>query len=134
MARLTNIEGIGQTYCNKLHEAGVDTQAQLLKTACTPQGRSQLAKQTGISTKKILGWVNRADLTRIRGIGEEFADLLEVSGVDTVPELARRNAENLSQTLRQVNNEKHVVRHIPGQKQVLAWIDQAQHLPKVIKY
>ena len=33
----------------------------------------------------------RANLERIKGVGEEYADLLEVSGVDTVPELARRH-------------------------------------------
>ena len=40
-----------------------------------------------------------ADLFRIRGIGEEYSDLLKEAGVSTVVELARRNPENLYETI-----------------------------------
>ena len=91
-------------------------------------------EQSGISKKLILKWVNRADLFRIKGIGEEYADLLEIAGVDTVPELAQRNPENLYQKLLEVNQEKKLVRRSPAQDQVSDWIEQPQGLPRVITY
>lgn len=134
MAKLENIEGIGPTYAQQLREAGITTTQALLAKGTTPQGRQQLAESTGISKKLILEWVNHADLFRIKGIGEEYADLLEAAGVDTVPELAQRNPENLYQKLLEVNREKKLVRKEPAQSQVSNWIEQAQMLPRVITY
>jgi predicted flap endonuclease-1-like 5' DNA nuclease len=41
-------------------------------------------KKTGISRKLILEWMNLADLHRIKGLGQEYSDLLEEAGIDTV--------------------------------------------------
>jgi len=106
----------------------------LLQAGASPKGRADLAEKSGISGKLILEWVNRADLYRIRGISEEYSDLLESAGVDTVPELAQRNAANLHAALVQVNGEKKLVRHLPGESQVAAWIEQAKALPRVVTY
>lgn len=134
MTRLSDIEGIGKVYAEKLEAAGISTTEELLKAGSTPNGRKTLADETGISGKLILKWVNRADLFRINGIGEEYADLLEVAGVDTVPELAQRNPANLHHTLIEVNEEKELVRRVPGENQVKEWVDQAKELPRVITY
>jgi len=53
-----------------------------------------------------MNWVNRADLARVKGVGSEYADLLENSGVDTVPELAQRNPSNLYHKMIEVNEKK----------------------------
>jgi len=134
MTKLTGIEGIGKVYAQKLEEAGIATTEALLKQGASPKGRKEIAEKTGISGKLILEWVNHADLFRIKGIGEEYADLLEAAGVDTVPELAQRNPENLYQKLAAVNQEKELVRKLPGQAQVSAWIEQAKGLPRVVTY
>ena len=44
-----------------------------------------------------------ADLFRIKGVGEEYSDLLEEAGVDTVAELATRNADNLHAKILEIN-------------------------------
>lgn len=134
MTKLIAIEGIGQVYGDKLHAAGLATVEALLKEGATPQGRQALAEKTGISGHLILEWVNRADLFRIRGVGEEYSDLLEAAGVDTVPELAQRNAENLYAKLAEVNAAKKLVRRLPTQSQVADWIGQAKELPRAITY
>ena len=89
---------------------------------------------TGISERLILDWLNRIDLFRIKGIGEEYSDLLESAGVDTVPELAQRNPKNLYQKIMEVNSKKKLVRQPPGQGQVADWVEQAKQLPRVIEY
>jgi predicted flap endonuclease-1-like 5' DNA nuclease len=134
MANLTTVEGIGDVYRMKLSEAGIDTTQALLDRGKTPKGRDELAKATGISETLILEWVNHVDLFRVQGIGSEYADLLEEAGVDTVPELAQRNPQNLHQALVETNKEKHVVRQVPGASQVEKWVDQAKTLPRVIVY
>jgi len=78
--------------------------------------------------------VNHVDLFRVKGVGEEYADLLEASGVDTVPELAQRRADNLHKKMAEVNAEKKLVRQLPSEKQVQEWIEQAKELPRVIQY
>jgi predicted flap endonuclease-1-like 5' DNA nuclease len=134
MAKLTKVEGIGEAYAQKLQEAGIRTTQALLKKGASPQGRKEIAEKTGISGTLILRWVNRVDLFRIKGVGEEYSDLLEASGVDTVPELAQRNPENLYQKMVAVNQDKKLVRQLPNQAQVSNWIEQAKRLPRVITY
>ena len=72
MTKLVDIEGVGETYAQKLRDAGVATQEALLEAGSTAKGRKELAERAGISEKLILGWVNRADLSRVKGIGEEY--------------------------------------------------------------
>ncbi len=134
MASLVEIEGVGEIYAQKLQEAGIQTTQALLDQGSSPQGREQIAEMTGISEALILRWVNHVDLFRIKGVGEEYADLLEAAGVDTVPELAQRNPENLYQKLVAVNQEKKRVRKLPDQAQVSDWVKQAKQLPRVITY
>ncbi len=85
------------------------TEEGLLNAGATKKGRAEIAEKTGISEKLILGWVNRADLSRIKGVGGQYADLLEEAGVDTVPELAQRNAANLTKAMEEANEKKNLV-------------------------
>ena len=134
MAKLSKVEGIGEFYAQKLRAAGIPTTQALLEKGASPQGRTEIAEETGISGKLILEWVNHVDLFRIKGVGEEYSDLLEEAGVDTVPELAQRNSEHLHQKLVAVNQEKRLVRQLPTRSQVSDWIEQAKRLPRVIAY
>ncbi|MBE2257678.1 MAG: DUF4332 domain-containing protein [Candidatus Accumulibacter sp.] len=134
MAKLSEIEGIGEVYASKLAAAGVGSLESLLKTCCQKSGRKEIAEKSGISEKLILNWVNRADLSRIRGVSTQYADLLECAGVDTVPELAQRNAENLHARMAEVNEQKGLVRKIPTASQVEDWVAQAKELPRVITH
>ncbi len=134
MVPLTKVEGIGAKYAQRLAAAGVRSTAALLEAGKTPKGRKDLAASTGLTETLILKWVNRVDLIRVKGIGEEYADLLEASGVDTVPELAQRNAANLYQTMKQMNDSKHLVRRLPAESQVRDWVARAKKAGRVVTY
>ncbi len=134
MPKLTNIEGVGDTLAAKMRKTGITTTEALLEKGSTTQGRKELAETTGVSEKVITRFVNMSDLFRIKGVGEEYSDLLEAAGVDTVPEMAQRNAENLHDRMIQVNEEKHLVRQVPTEHTINEWVDQAKNLPRVIKY
>ncbi len=134
MASISAIEGIGETYGAKLKALGINTTEALLERAATPKGRRDLAEALGVSEKLVLKWANRADLFRVKGIGEEFSDLLEAAGVDTVPELAQRVPENLHKKLLEVNASKKLVRRPPSLSEVTDWVEQAKQLPRVLTY
>jgi predicted flap endonuclease-1-like 5' DNA nuclease len=128
------IAAVGEVDAAKLNEVGVRTTEDLLTRGATRQGRQEIASQTGIDAKLILTWVNHVDLYRVHGVGEEFAQLLEASGVDTVVELAQRNPTNLQAKLVEVNETKQLVRQVAVQSQVARWIEEAKTLPRVVKY
>jgi predicted flap endonuclease-1-like 5' DNA nuclease len=134
MTSVVVVEGIGEAYAQKLRVIGVSTCEKLLARGASPQGRKEIADKTGIPDKLILEWVNHVDLFRIKGVQQEYADLLEEAGVDTVPELAKRNATNLHEKLVVVNEAKSLVRQLPTPARVADWIEQARHLPRVITY
>ncbi|HOM58050.1 MAG TPA: DUF4332 domain-containing protein [Candidatus Latescibacteria bacterium] len=134
MANLVEVEGIGEAYAKKLAAAGIRTTDALLAKGATPEGRKEIAAKSGISAKMILEWVNHVDLFRIKGVGQEYADLLEAAGVDTVPELAQRKPGNLVEKMAEVNKKKKLVRQLPVETQVARWIAQAKELPRRIKY
>jgi len=134
MAKLINIEGIGETYAGKLAEAGISTTQGLLKAGATPKGRKALFEKTGINEKLILEWVNLADLFRIKGVGEEYSDLLEAAGVDTVKELRNRNPVNLFEALKATNDKEHLVRRIPSLAAVKTWVEHAKSLEPIVTY
>jgi predicted flap endonuclease-1-like 5' DNA nuclease len=134
MAQIEDIEGIGPQYAEKLKTAGINSTDKLLEAGATAKGRDELATTTGISAKNILCWVNHADLFRIKGIGSQFSELLEAAGVDTVPELAQRNAENLQLALAKTNEDKKLAKSTPSLTQVTNWITEAKTLPKVVQH
>jgi len=134
MTSVIEIEGVGPAYAEKLKQSGIATIEALLEEGASPKGRQELAEKTGISPALILRWVNHADLFRIKGVGSEYSELLEAGGVDTVPELAQRNPENLYSKLVEVNQEKKLVRRPPTQSQVKDWVQQAKQLARVVTY
>jgi len=134
MSGIMKVEGVGKVIADKLKKAGISTTGDLLSRGATPKGRQDIAAVCDLSEKQILEWVNHVDLFRIKGIGEEYSDLLEEAGVDTVVELAQRNARNLFLTLSEENKAKRLVRRLPVEKQIEEWIAQAKELPRIITY
>lgn len=132
--KIDEIEGIGPAYAEKLRAAGIKTTADLLDQCGAKKGRAALAGATGISEKLVLTWTNHADLMRIKGVAGEFAELLEAAGVDTVKELARRNAENLAAKMAEVNEEKKLTRAVPSASQVAGWVGQAGTLDPCVSH
>lgn len=129
---IKDLKDLSEAAAAKLHEAGVATTEQLLDAAGSASGRHALAGRVGETATQLLTWVNEADLMRIPGVAEGYSQLLEASGVDTVRELATRNAENLAAKLAEVNATRHLTGRVPSQDQVALWINAAKAMvPKV---
>ncbi len=126
--KITEIEGIGAVRAETLATAGITSTDGLLDHCADTSGRKVVAEKTGFSASVLLTWANMADLMRINGVGEEYSELLEAAGVDTVKELKMRRADNLTAKMAEVNAEKNLVRALPAEKTVAGWIEQAATL------
>jgi predicted flap endonuclease-1-like 5' DNA nuclease len=134
MAGIEDIEGIGPAYAAKLKEMGISTVEKLLERGANRAGRQEIASTTGIRDDQVLRWVNHADLYRIKGVGAEFAELLEAAGVDSVPELAQRNPANLQKAMAEKNEEKKLTRRVPSEAQLTAWVAEAKALGRTVTH
>jgi predicted RecB family nuclease len=134
MTDIQRVEGIAYEHAKELSKAGVLTTEDLLREGATVQGRKDIEYVTSLPHKLILKWVNMVDLFRIKGISEEYSELLQVSGVNTVPELALRNPEHLYDKMVEVNSKKNLVRKIPSEKMISGWIEKAKNLPRIVEY
>ena len=131
---IIDIEGIGPKYTKMLKKVGVTQTKHLLTRGASKKGRKDLATESKLKETQILKWTNMADLMRIKGVGEEYSDLLEASGVDTVKELRNRKPENLHEAMGKVNTKKKLVRQLPGAKQVKSWVAHAKKLKSILTY
>lgn len=131
---ITHMDGVGPELAALLKRVGLRTTDKFLEAAKSPKGRKVLAVKTGIDEKSLLKWANMADRMRIKGIGNDYAELLRLAGVDTVRELKRRNAERLFQAMRDANKKRKLVQLLPSQNAVARWIETAKKLPLKITY
>lgn len=132
--KIEDVEGIGPGVGEKLRAAGIKNTDSLLDSCCTPKQRKELAQKTDLPEGQILKLANMVDLYRIKGVGAEFAELLEAAGVDTVPELARRNAANLTRAMADVNERKKLTRRTPSESETAKWIEEAKTLPRLLEH
>lgn len=134
MASIDAIEGIGVRNATKLRKARIRTTEALLKRGSDRTSRRRLVAATGFTSQQILEWVNRADLMRVKGVGEEYSDLLEAAGVDTVKELRNRSAANLTTKMAEVNRNRRLVRRLPTESMVKRWVAHAKKLTPIVKH
>jgi len=131
---VTDIDGIGPEEADALKRAGIRTTTRLLEAAKSPKGRKALAEKTGIDEKRLLQWANCADRMRIKGVGEDYSELIRAAGVNTVRELKHRNAKRLTEAMRNANGKRKLVDFLPSEKAVTRWIEHAKKLPLKITY
>lgn len=131
---IDTIDGMKRTEARTLRMSGVRTTEKLLRRAGSRGGRRELASTTGLAERQILDWVKRADLMRVKGIGEEYSDLLEAAGVDTCRELRNRNPQSLLVKMTQINSKNRLVRRLPTEVMVKRWVDHAKSLPPAVSH
>src|SRR5262249_1477379 len=131
---VTEIEGIGPDEAVALKRVGIRTTAGLLEAAKSPRGRRGLAVKTGIDAKRLLPEAHCPERMRIKGVGDDYSQLIRAAGVDTVRELKHRNAKKLTEAMRNANARRKLVNFLPSEKAVARWIEHAKKLPIKISY
>jgi len=128
MARIDQVAGVSQREATKLRKHGVRTSNGLIEVASGRKGRTDLASATGIDQRDLQHWINHSDLLRVKGVGAEYAELLVAAGVDTLRDLRRRNPTALLAKIIGLNGDSKVVRRLPTEAMVEAWIEAAKDL------
>ena len=131
---IEDLKTIGPDVAASFKSIGIRSTGRLLEVAKDPKGRKLLATRTGLDEKCILRSANMADRMRIKGVGEDYAVLLEAAGVDTVRELKYRNPRNLAKAMADANTKRRLVRLLPSEKAILRWIEHAKRLQLKITY
>ncbi len=128
------IEDIGQSRGRILREMGVSMVHEfLLKYRLADSSRTELADKLDIDQETVRRWVSIADLMRIQGVGSQYSELLEASGVHSVPALAQQDVTELVDKMQLVNQAEHsTILTVPDDKQVTEWIEIAKSLPAMI--
>ena len=132
---IEDLKTIGPDVAASFKSAGIRSTDKLLKFARDPRGRKLLAAKTGLDEKCILRSANMADRMRIKGVGEDYAVLLEAAGVDTVRELKYRNPRNVAKAMAEANTRRKLgVRLLPSEATIRRWIEHAKRLELLISY
>ena len=119
---------------DRLRSLGIRTSDKLLDAAMSLRGRKLLAEKTGIDEKSLLRVANHIDRMRVKGVGRDYAKLLQIVGVDTVRELKYRNPKRLAEAMAEANAKPKLVRVLPSEGTVKRWIEHAKKLPLKISY
>jgi predicted RecB family nuclease len=131
---ISDLEGLGPGFVIQMKKVGIRTTEKLLETAKSLKGRQMLAEKTDIGQDQLLRVANMIDRMRVKGIGQDYATLLEAAGVSTIKELRNRNPARLAEAMARANAERKLVRVLPSEQTVGRWIDLAKNLPVKISY
>jgi Domain of unknown function (DUF4332) len=118
----------------RLKSLGIRTSDKLLDAAGSLRGRKTISQKTGIDEKSLLCVANKIDRMRVKGVGQDYAELLHIAGVDTVRELKYRNPKRLAEAMAEANATRKLVRVLPSEQTVKQWIEYAKKLPIKISY
>jgi hypothetical protein len=129
-----DVDCIQPEVVDRLRSVGIRTSDKLLDAAKSLRGRKTLAEKTGIDEKSLLRLANQIDRMRVKGVGRDYAKLLQIAGVDTVRELKYRNPKRLAEAMAEANAKRKLVRVLPSEGTVKRWIEYAKKLPLKISY
>lgn len=130
--KIQEMDGIERASGIRLREVGIVTTEDLLARCGEAAGRRMVACASGLTEDQLLKWANMADLMRISGIGQDYAELLLAAGIATVRDLENFDPADLVGNLREANQRKRVTRGVPSVNLATKWIDQAKHLEPIV--
>jgi hypothetical protein len=128
---------VDEGFLQQLGYHGIDSVDKLLASGTTTAKREVLAQQVGSSEKEIRRLCKQADLIRVDGIEGKMAHALLNAGIDSVPELAGRNAANLHKKLEEFakSQEGYVVSFkAPKLEDVEKWVAEAGTLGRKLEF
>lgn len=122
---LTTIKGVGPGFANRLRSAGVSGIADLL--ALSESEIERVASTSGLGVETLSGWRDRADLTRIEGVGSSYQTLLHRVGVWTLDQLAEVKPSDLVELMRSIDLPD-APDQMPTESTVKGWSTEARKL------
>jgi len=125
--KLTEIIGLEEKHAKILEKEGISSTEDLIPL--TNNQIKQLARKIGVSVKLLDMWQEHAELMQIQGVTPEFANALNLIGIDSVKEFAYRNAKSTIEKLKQFKKDNpKALTKVPTQKDVENWIKEAKSI------
>lgn len=132
---IRELVGVDEDTARKLESEDISTTREFLEMCVNKNDRQIISDMLDIHEGDILTMANMADLLRIESITPAWAWLLEKVGVDTIPELAQRNPENLFEFIQEYSIAFHEeVNNKPAIKDVKSWVESAKNMDRILKY
>lgn len=131
---ISKLRGVPQIVRVRLKSRRITNCGQLLDAAGENESRQRLLKTTLIEPATLLALVQRADMSRVNGIGAVFGMMLEDLGVRDVQTLGVQPAAELHTSLRDYNQVERLARRSPTPDEVQDWVDQAGRLQTLVTY
>ena len=135
MPSIEAIEDIGVRHQARLKAADLRSCRSLLEAGATKRGRKVISETVGVAENRVLEWIHKADMMRVKGISTQYSELLEAAGIDSIRKLRRSRSAQLHKALANANDShrKPLVKRMPSQDQLSDWIRQAKGLPHIVK-
>jgi len=117
------IEGIGPEYNKKLNAMGIKNTKQLWGADAVT-----VARKTGAALSSVKSWQNMAELSSVKDIGPQYAELIERSGIHDITQLRNTNTNELLRLVRekQESLKINIQGNSPGHATVEHWIAEAR--------
>ena len=131
---ISKLRGVPQRARVVLKARRITSCGQLLDAAGRSDKRAQLSRMTNLDLDLLTMLVQRADMSRVNGVGAVFGMMLEDLGVRDVQSLASQDAVQLHDELRSYNQEERLARRSPTPEEVLDWVTQAKGISPLVTY
>ena len=132
--KIIDFTEISKDTIDKLEKIGITNTEKLFDKVIKKSDRQKLAVSTGIYEREILELTKLADLSRIKWVGETYAQMLYDLGVDTVEIVSKSDSVDLHARINQMIKEKNIFKGAIGLNDVKILIESASELPLEIEY
>ena len=131
---IETLQGVGPQTGDLLRGYGIKTVGDYLRKMHSPSLREEAAKSLDILVQPLHNWASMADLLRIEGVDQQYAELLFSGDILTVGDLSHCDPDELTPRLEEVNSEgkQLIAPNAPDINQVNDWIARAGAMSPVV--
>jgi len=128
--KMSDLKGIDENQLAQLRQGGVENTDEMMTLWNDPARRLSLTTSTGLTDEQLTRLASMARVSRLKGVGPKYADLLVTAGVRGRKSLATYTPETLVQRLSDVSAAKSRAGPLPSLVEVGAWF--AELKPEVV--
>jgi hypothetical protein len=116
------IEGIGAGFGKRFRNMGINTTCDFAdRFLGNTDEIKKAAKETKIEEAAISAWASMADLMRLPGVDGQYAEIMQVVGVDSRDELTKTDPKTLYEKMKDYNAKNPIVPDVPGLGLIIKW-------------
>lgn len=126
--KIVDIQGVGPEFADRLGHFGIHTTDDLANAVADPRKLAAMVETTGIGETLLQKWASMARLMRVHGIGPQYAELLQATGIDTIEQLRDQSVDGLIRRMTEVNAVRNLTNALPKPTDVHRWMESVHTL------